>query len=100
MKMIFHSHANKTHFHKKGRALGLNLKVRVFGTWWLYFVFLLPWPTSPPCSLYYQNINRDIPCLALHAMKAGMNFGLHVGTSDLKTDLIYQLNPLIPKIKI
>ena len=30
--MIFHSHANKTHFHKKGCALGLILKVRVFGT--------------------------------------------------------------------
>ena len=32
MKMIFHSHANKTHFHKKGSAPGLILKVRVFGT--------------------------------------------------------------------
>ena len=32
MEKIFHSHANKTHFHKKGRALGLILKVRVFGT--------------------------------------------------------------------
>ena len=30
--MIIHSHANKTHFHKKGGALGLILKVRVFGT--------------------------------------------------------------------
>ena len=30
--MIFYSHANKTHFHKKGCALGHNLKVRVFGT--------------------------------------------------------------------
>ena len=32
MKMIFHSHANKTHFHKKGFAVGLILKMRVFGT--------------------------------------------------------------------
>ena len=32
MRMIFHSQANKTHFHKKGCALGLILKVRVFGT--------------------------------------------------------------------
>ena len=32
MEMIFHSHVNKTHFHKKGGALGLILKVRVFGT--------------------------------------------------------------------
>ena len=30
MEMIFHSHANKTHFQKKGCALGLILKVRVF----------------------------------------------------------------------
>ena len=36
MKIIFHSHANKTHFHKKGCAPSLILKVRVFGTWrWL-----------------------------------------------------------------
>ena len=27
-----HSHANKTHYHKKGCALGLTLKVRTFGT--------------------------------------------------------------------
>ena len=32
MEMIFYSHANKTHFHKKGCALDLFLKVRVFGT--------------------------------------------------------------------
>ena len=32
MEMIFHSHANKTHFHKKGCAPSLILKVRVFGT--------------------------------------------------------------------
>ena len=32
MEMIFHSRANKTHFHKKGCALSFILKVRVFGT--------------------------------------------------------------------
>ena len=32
MDMIFHSHANKTYFHKKGCALGLILKVRDFET--------------------------------------------------------------------
>ena len=32
MQMIFHSQANKTQFLKRGCALGLNLKVRVFGT--------------------------------------------------------------------
>ena len=30
--MMFRSHANKTDFHKKCSALGLTLKVRVFGT--------------------------------------------------------------------
>ena len=33
VKMIFfYYHANKTHFHNKGFALGLVLRVRVFGT--------------------------------------------------------------------
>ena len=32
MQMTFHSHANKTHFHKKGWAFGLILKGRVLGT--------------------------------------------------------------------
>ena len=32
MQIIFHYHANKTHFHEKGCALSLILKVRVFGT--------------------------------------------------------------------
>ena len=31
-KMFFYFHANKSHFHKKGFALCLVLKVRVFGT--------------------------------------------------------------------
>ena len=32
MEMIFHSQTNKTHFHKKGCAPSLILKVSVFGT--------------------------------------------------------------------
>ena len=32
MEMGFYSHVSKTHFHKKDCALGLILKVRVFGT--------------------------------------------------------------------
>ena len=31
-EMIFHSHANKTHFHKKGCSLDLILKVRVLNS--------------------------------------------------------------------
>ena len=41
MEIIFHSHAFKTHFHKKGSAPSLILKVRVFGTRkWLICVIL------------------------------------------------------------
>ena len=38
MKMIFNYDANKTHFHNKGFALSLVLKVRFFGTrkWPIY----------------------------------------------------------------
>ena len=41
MEIIFHSHANKTHFHKKDCAPSLILKVRVFGSRkWLICVIL------------------------------------------------------------
>ena len=47
MEMIFHSHANNTHFHKKGCALGLILKVRVFGTRkWPIRQFEVAWETG------------------------------------------------------
>ena len=38
--------------------------------------FSSPLASLTPCNLYYQNINRNIPCLSLHAMEAEMNFGL------------------------
>ena len=47
MEMIFHSHANKTHFHKKGWAFGLILKVKVFET--------RKWPIAPPQSFLCMN---------------------------------------------
>ena len=40
MEMILHSHANKSHFHKNGCALGLILIVRVFG--------IRKWPVAGP----------------------------------------------------
>ena len=43
MEIIFHCHANKTHFHKKGCAPSLILKVRVFGT--------RKWPIAQGCYL-------------------------------------------------
>ena len=47
MEIIFHSHANKTFFHKKGRAPSLILKVRVFGT--------LKWPIRYSLK-YFGNV--------------------------------------------
>ena len=43
MEIVFHSHANKTHFHKKGCVRSLILKVRVFGS--------RKWPIVTPFSL-------------------------------------------------
>ena len=48
MEIIFHSHSNKTHFHKKGRALGLSLKVRVPGTRKWPFVIQSFWRVHVP----------------------------------------------------
>ena len=57
MEIIFHSHANKTHFHEKACALGLILKVRVFGTrkWPIAF---LPFSLTSPSSLLKLPIIR------------------------------------------
>ena len=57
MEIIFHSHANKTHFHKKGCAPSLILKVRVFVT--------QKWPihTDPTPPLTPQTIVGRV-CLA------------------------------------
>ena len=56
MEMIFHSHANITHFHKKGCAPSLILKVRVFGT--------RKWPIgriTDPVSSATSMANRPFP---------------------------------------
>ena len=55
MEMIFHSHANKTHFHKKGCALSLILKVRVFGA------RKCPIPGSYLCPLPSSNLHFRPP---------------------------------------
>ena len=46
MKMIFNYYANKTHFHNKGFAFGLVLKVRFFGT--------RKWPITLSSKLSYD----------------------------------------------
>ena len=52
MEMIFHSHANKSHFHKKGCALGLILKVRFSGT--------RKWPIKKTTSgIYFHKSHKE-----------------------------------------
>ena len=43
---VFYYHANKTNFHKKGLALGLVLRVRVFGT--------RKWPIGGGSTIFIQ----------------------------------------------
>ena len=64
MEMSFHSHATETHFHKKGFALSLILKVTVFGTrrWPIHLTNLgimnthVRWPADQFCRINRQNI--------------------------------------------
>ena len=50
MKMIFNYDANKTHFHNKGFALSLVLKVRFFGT--------RKWRIFKHTTLHYKKITN------------------------------------------
>ena len=50
-KSLFHPHANKTHFHKKGCAPRLILKVRVFGT--------RKWLIGRCCIRFNSTANKD-----------------------------------------
>ena len=50
MKMIFNYYANISHFHNKGFALSLVLKVRFFGTW--------KWPID--ISFNVRNIAQNV----------------------------------------
>ena len=52
MEIIFHSHANKTHFHKKGCAPSLILKERVFRT--------QKWPI--PRNILHWRLLSDTVC--------------------------------------
>ena len=52
MKMIFNYDANKTHFHKKGFALSLVLKVRFFGT--------RKWPIVEPFQIVGTPYQRTL----------------------------------------
>ena len=56
MEIIFHSHANKIHFHKQGCAPSLILKVRIFGTrkW--------PIPQAPFVTAYISPLIIYVIC--------------------------------------
>ena len=77
--MIFYYHANKTHFHKKGFALGLVLRVRDFGT--------RKWPICFEFSLVY--------CLTLLCLDVGIALVLvfqHSVKKPLHVLIIYNKN--------
>ena len=74
-EIIFHSHANKTHFHKKGCAHGLILKAGVFGTRKWPIDSVPPWysPAQPKSHSMRARICRPtgiFPCLR-NIMKLG-----------------------------
>ena len=66
---FFYYHANKTHFHKKGFALGLVLRVRVFGTRkWPISYRLAGWPAAgyriPSADSWLQFVSSRYPLVA------------------------------------
>ena len=63
--MLSYYHANKTHFHKKGFALGLVLRVRVFGTlkWPIHFPLIISSILNVP--KIYSTVMFRI-CLGFH----------------------------------
>ena len=77
--MIFHSHANKSQFHKRGCTLGLILKVRVFRTRkWLtgsmnydawQSIFIIFWYRSfLIVSFSWHNKNSLLICIGFTAL--------------------------------
>ena len=68
MEIIFHSHANKTHFHKKGCAPSLILKAEVFGTRKWPIDSVPPWYSQVQSKSLYESEDVqafwDIPLFA------------------------------------
>ena len=74
MEIIFHSRANKTHFHKKGCAPSLILKVRVFGTRkWL--IVIKHWSLMRSHCLF-----KRVPSFRLKERR------IHIGRIDFNPD--------------
>ena len=71
IKMIFYSHANKTHVHNKCFVLNLVLKVGVFGTWkWSFLT------RKTTISIYYcllrlrRNLNLKLIITKVYGVRA------------------------------
>ena len=74
MEIIFNSRANKTHFHKKGCAPSVILKVRVFGTWkWL--IVIKHWSLMRSHCLF-----KRVPSFRLKERR------IHIGRIDFSPD--------------
>ena len=74
MEIIFNSRANKTHFHKKGCAPSLILKVRVFGTRkWL--IVITHWSLMRSPCLF-----KRVPSFRLKERR------IHIGRIDFSPD--------------
>ena len=74
MEIIFNSRANKTHFHKKGCAPSLILKVRVFGTRkWL--IVIKHWSLMRSHCLF-----KRVPSFRLKERR------IHIGRIDFSPD--------------
>ena len=74
MEIIFNCHANKTHFHKKGCAPSLILKVRVFGTRkWL--IVIKHWSLMRSHCLF-----KRVPSFRLKERR------IHIGRIDFSPD--------------
>ena len=74
MEVIFNSRANKTHFHKKGCAPSLILKVRVFGTRkWL--IVIKHWSLMRSHCLF-----KRVPSFRLKERR------IHIGRIDFSPD--------------
>ena len=75
MEIIFHSHANKTHFYKKGCAPNLILKVRVFGT--------RKWPIDYNMDIQYQVADSTLARKCRTGGPTGLRYGhVHQNFSD------------------
>ena len=87
MEIIFHSRANKTHFHKKGCAPSLILKAGVFGTRKWPIDSVPPWYSPAQPKSLYERMCRPtgiFPCLR-NIMKLGPRVNVRIADHKART---------------